>query len=248
MTPLPANPPSGAEINAQLELFQIFNEGTYLSVKHDSYFQVYEELLRPYVGKPITFVEVGIFHGGSLFMWRKFLGPEARIIGIDLNPDAKRWEAHGFEIHIGDQADPAFWDRFYAQVGPVDVLLDDGGHMNHQQIVTTDKAIDHLNDGGLLIVEDVHASYLSEFHNPSEYSFINFARKMVDSINARFPAVQYVGKNYGRRVYSTAFYESIVAFRIDSRRCFSSSWSTNNGIQNDARDFRHDGVVKNAVF
>lgn len=83
MTPIAANPASGAEINAQLELFQIFSEGTYLSVKHDSYFQVYEELLRPYVGKPITFVEVGIFHGGSLFMWRKFLGPDARIIGID---------------------------------------------------------------------------------------------------------------------------------------------------------------------
>ena len=68
MTFTDATPSSGAEINPQLELFQIFNEVPYLSVKHDSYFQVYEELLRPYVGRPITFVEIGIFHGGSLFM------------------------------------------------------------------------------------------------------------------------------------------------------------------------------------
>ncbi|NBP54584.1 MAG: class I SAM-dependent methyltransferase, partial [Actinobacteria bacterium] len=31
-------------------------------------------------------------------MWREFLGPNARIIGIDLNPLAKRWESEGFEI------------------------------------------------------------------------------------------------------------------------------------------------------
>ena len=68
MTFTDATPSSGAEINPQLELFQIFNEVPYLSVKHDSYFQVYEELLRPYVGRPTTFVEIGIFHGGSLFM------------------------------------------------------------------------------------------------------------------------------------------------------------------------------------
>jgi hypothetical protein len=241
-------PASGEEINAQLELFQIFQRVPYLSVKHDSYFHVYEELLRPFVGRPLTLVEVGIYHGGSLFMWRDYLGPQARIIGVDLNPEARRWAQEGFEIHIGDQADPAFWDGFYAEVGPVDVLIDDGGHMNHQQIVTADKAIDHIRDGGLLIVEDVHASYLGEFGNPSDFSFINFAKKVIDAVNARFPAVKFVGNAYGAKVASVSFHESIVAFRIDSRKCFASSWSSNNGVQNDARDFRHEGVVKTVIF
>lgn len=38
------------------------------------------------------FVEIGVLDGGSLFMWRDYLGKDAEIIGIDLNPDAKRWE------------------------------------------------------------------------------------------------------------------------------------------------------------
>ena len=31
---------------------------------------------------------------------------------------------HGFEIVIGDQGSPAFWEKFYRHVGNIDVLLD----------------------------------------------------------------------------------------------------------------------------
>ena len=31
-------------------------------------------------------------------MWRDYFGPKARIIGVDFNPNAKKWEEHGFEI------------------------------------------------------------------------------------------------------------------------------------------------------
>ena len=47
-------------------------------------------------------MEVGVFSGGSLFMWKNYFGKNSRIIGIDLNPDAKKLENHGFEIFIGN--------------------------------------------------------------------------------------------------------------------------------------------------
>ena len=43
---------------------------------------------------------------------RDFFGEEARIIGIDLNPSAKKWEKDGFEIFIGSQSDTNFWNNF----------------------------------------------------------------------------------------------------------------------------------------
>ena len=43
-------------------------------------------------------------------MWKIF-GPKARIIGIDLNPDAKSG-SYGFEVFIGDQSDVNFWKKF----------------------------------------------------------------------------------------------------------------------------------------
>jgi hypothetical protein len=89
-----------------LEVFNAYQKSPFLSLKHSQYFQVYEELLSRYRNKRFTFVEIGVLNGGSLFMWRNFFGKEARIIGIDLNPLAKKWEDDGFEIHIGSQSNP----------------------------------------------------------------------------------------------------------------------------------------------
>ena len=81
-------------------------------------------------------MEVGIYGGGSLHIWKKFFHPKSRIIGIDLNPDSKKYEKFGYEIHIGDQENSLFWKKFYKKVGKVDILLDDGGHTDSQQIQT----------------------------------------------------------------------------------------------------------------
>ena len=77
------------KINSSLRLFQIYKKLKYVSLKIDTYFQVYEEIFSKYVDKEIIFVEVGVLGGGSLQMWKEYFGEKARIIGIDMNPDAK---------------------------------------------------------------------------------------------------------------------------------------------------------------
>ena len=113
---------------AESPSYRAFTESPEASFKHTTYFPVYDVLLQRYQNTPITFVEIGVLNGGSLFMWRKFFGDSARIIGIDLNPEAKKWEEHGFEIFIGSQEDPTFWAEFCESVEEIDVVLDDGGH------------------------------------------------------------------------------------------------------------------------
>lgn len=232
--------PTTQTSNDGRSLFEIYRAGTYLSVKHSSYFQVYERLLARFVGKRITFVEIGILNGGSLFMWREYFGDQARIIGLDLNPEAVKWRDYGFEIFIGDQSKPEFWKQFFQEVGSVDVLLDDGGHTNLQQIYTMQGVVDRINDGGLLIVEDTHCSYFREFGNPSKYSFIEYAKRLVDHVNARHPAVQPPLRDLSDRTYCISFFESIVAFEIDRRLCSKSSLTTNHGISLGMKDFRYD--------
>jgi hypothetical protein len=39
-----------------------------------------------------------------------------------------------------------------------------------------------------------------------------------------------------------SFYESIVAFHIDRRRCFQSSWISNAGAAMTNQDYRHEGM------
>lgn len=229
-------------------LKDIYDEVPYLSIKYDSYFFVYESLLEKYVDREITFVEVGVFNGGSLFMWREFFGPKARIIGIDLNPDALEWTKNGFEIYIGDQSSDTFWVNLYQKIGKVDVLIDDGGHTNRQQIITSHYAIQNINDGGLLIVEDVHTNYFREFGNPSRYSFVNFAHRIVDGVNSRAYSLRRTYAQYSSRVYSVSFFESMVVFKIDSSLCKQSVPISNNGASRGATDFRYQGPITSALF
>ena len=105
-------PKQSLEINSNLKLFQIYKNLKRVSLKYDTYFQTYEEMFNKYVGKKITFVEVGVLQGGSLFMWKEYFGKDARIIGIDLHPNAKELEKDGFEIYIGSQSDKNFWRNF----------------------------------------------------------------------------------------------------------------------------------------
>jgi hypothetical protein len=86
-----------------------FNSLTQLSVKISSYFPVYDLIVGKFRDRSeITLVEIGVAEGGSLLMWRQFLGPKARIIGVDFDPAAARMRDKGFEIFVGDQASPEF--------------------------------------------------------------------------------------------------------------------------------------------
>ena len=40
-------------------------------------------------------------------------------------------------------------------------------------------------------------------------------------------------------VYSAHFYDSIVAFSINRAKCFTSSWTSNEGKTFEAEDYRH---------
>jgi len=155
--------------------YQFYMKSPRKSTKHTTYFETYDELFGKFRGKDITFVEIGILGGGSLFMWREFFSPQARIIGVDLNPNAKKWEEEGFEIFIGSQSDKNFWKDFTDKVGPIDAVLDDGGHTYEQQIITTEMLIDSVKDGGVIAVEDTHTSYMDGF-GAKKFSFMAYVK------------------------------------------------------------------------
>ena len=207
------------DLNLNSRLFKIYKNLKYESLKCNTYFQVYEELFSKYIGKEIVFVEIGVLHGGSLFMWKEYFGNKARIIGIDLHPKAKELEKYGFDIFIGSQSDINFWKDFYTKVGKIDILLDDGGHENNQQIITLNESIPNIKDGGIILTEDTHTSYFKKFGNPSKYSFINYTKYLVDVVNSRFPSNEMKRNNeFRKRIFSVIFYESMVALKIDTKK------------------------------
>tara|TARA_Y100000741_G_scaffold297947_1_gene238934 strand:+ start:1620 stop:2444 length:825 start_codon:yes stop_codon:yes gene_type:complete len=222
------------------KLVNCFKKSKFFSTKHSNYFEIYDEILNKYQNKKITIVEIGILNGGSLFMWKNYFKKKARIIGIDLNPKAKKWQKYGFEIFIGDQSNINFWEYFFKKVGKVDIIIDDGGHTNKQQIITVNETIPYIKKGGVLIIEDVHASYMTKFSNPSKYSLINFCKKLVDQINYKSNLINYKKiNNLQKRLFSIEFFESIVVFKINNKRNIKSKIITNNGKSENFKDYRY---------
>lgn len=205
------------------DLLRHFSAARHRVVKWTHYFSIYQALLSPYRGRSLTLVEVGVGDGGSLEGWRGYFGPSARIIGIDLDPAAKRLESDGFEIIIGDQSDPEFWARHLPTVGPIDVLIDDGGHTSVQQIVTVACALPHVRDGGVIVVEDTHTSYMpKQYPAAGRFGFMQFAQHVVDVLHARNHFVTEFAADaagLGRAIHSVQFFESMVVFHVDRRRC-----------------------------
>ena len=172
-------------------------------------------------------------------MWRNFFGKKAKIIGIDLNPDIKRFEKYGFDILIGDQSREDFWNKFFKKYGKVDIVLDDGGHTNYQQIKTVNSCIPNIKDGGILITEDIHTSYIKDkWYNPSKYSFINYTKKLIDDINSRYPGLKKQNFSLNKYIYSIYNFESITVFNIDRKLSKMNKEVRNNKLSINPKEFR----------
>ena len=185
-----------------------------LMTKWDHYLDVYHRHFARFRGRACTIVEFGVFHGGSLQMWRDYFGPQCRVIGVDINPRLLDLGEPGIEIIIGDQRDRQFLRALAQKVGPIDILLDDGGHQMTQQIATVEELYGHVKPDGVILVEDTHTSYWRSHGGglTATYTFMEIAKRLVDELNAwhsRDPHSFPVG-NFTQTAQSVHFYDSVV--------------------------------------
>ena len=138
------------------------------------YFPIYERHFGKFVGKGVSILEIGIYSGGSLRMWRSYFGDDCSVFGVDIQPECRAYEEPGTRVFIGDQADREFWRRFKNEVPKLDVVIDDGGHLPNQQIVTLEELLPHLRPGGVYVCEDVHG-----LHN----AFAAYTHGLADNMN-----------------------------------------------------------------
>ncbi len=141
--------------NALRDYFEANKEGPGIW-KWDHYFDIYQRHFDRFVGGAVNILEIGIYSGGSLGMWKAYFGPRCSIYGVDIEDACRVYEGDRVKVFIGDQGDRAFWKRFRDQAPPIDILIDDGGHMPEQQIVTLEEMLPHLRPGGVYLCEDIH--------------------------------------------------------------------------------------------
>lgn len=160
--------------------------GTDKSSRIHNYCVKYEKWLPFNRLEPINILEIGVLQGHSLLTWREYY-PNAKVIGIDINPECKNHEDidNNIFVEIGSQDDPDFLKYVIDKFGPFDMILDDGSHMNSHIIFSFLNLIDSLKSEGVYIVEDSCTSYWEEYEGGfrKNGTAIEFFKNMVDDVN-----------------------------------------------------------------
>lgn len=169
------------------------------------YFDIYHRHFARYIGQPVKVLEIGIYSGGSLGMWRQYFGGQSHIYGVDIEAACKSYENEYTTVYIGDQADRGFWQQFKREVEGIDILIDDGGHLPHQQIATIEEMLPFLRPGSVYMCEDIHGHF-------NEFSA--YLSGLIHMLNAAqlssVAALQRETTGFQAATYSIHFYPYVV--------------------------------------
>jgi len=158
------------------------------------YLGAYEEQLGPFRRgfpnrdgslRPLRILEIGVYKGGSLQLWRRYFGAQASVWGIDADPACSAIDDPDLEIRIGSQQDRRFLEGVVDEMGGVDVVIDDGSHQADHQRASFEVLFPLLSEGGIYAVEDLHTSYWRRYgggyRRPG--TFIEFAKGIIDDMH-----------------------------------------------------------------
>lgn len=209
-----------------------FSERKFGSDKWDHYFEIYDHLLAPWYGRDISYLEIGVQGGGSLEVARKLFGPASKIMGIDIDPACKRLETAGVanKIVTGSQIEDRCIDEALQFMPEIDVLIDDGSHVQAHMIMSFISFFPSLVEGGVYIIEDTHTNYSPEhqesflgiglydyFKGLSERLNIDFIDPDLRRNRYKQPREQRPARSVVpdvcREIFSIEFFDSVIAVR-----------------------------------
>lgn len=150
------------------------------------YFEIYERHFERFRGRPVQVLEIGVFHGGSLEMWRWYFGRRSTVVGIDIDERTRELAGPGIDVRIGDQSDPEFLRSLVDEYGAFDIVIDDGSHRSDHQIATLEALWPHLADDAVYLVEDLHTSYWPHLDGGRGRpgTFVEYAKDRIDDLHA----------------------------------------------------------------
>ena len=198
--------------------------------KWKHYFPIYERYFKDFVYKPVTVVEIGVGLGGSLQMWKRYFGPHARIVGIDIDPACKAFEEDQIEVRIGDQSDQKFMQGLIDEFGMPDIVLDDGSHVMRHIIASFQFLYPRMAKSGIYMVEDLHTAYWDEYEGGlrKASTFIELCKNLIDELNADHTRDALPSTVFTKSTLAMHFYDSIVVFE---RGTHTKKWAPRMGSE-----------------
>ena len=151
-------------MNTLEELRSSLNINTDKNTIH-AYFETYEILFSGLRNKPINLIEVGVFNGGSLKLWKEYFHPDSKIYGVDIDLSIINKDYTDYKNTVLIQKNASCIDNSFLDPIEFDIAIDDGSHTLRDQIKFFEIFKNKINPGGLLIIEDIQPEAYSYFKN-----------------------------------------------------------------------------------
>lgn len=140
--------------------------GTDKSSEKHNYLRKYEFFLSKYKEEVFNLIELGIYKGKSLEMWREYF-KNANVIGVDIDDNCREFEDKGVKVEICDLSDMENVVNLGEKYKPK-IVIDDASHVWSHQIKSFMGLFPYIQNGGLFIMEDIGTSF-RRYRN-SQYS------------------------------------------------------------------------------
>ena len=193
-----------------------------VAAKWHHYLALYDRHLEHFRSTPVRLLELGVLHGGSLQLWRKYFGELAVLHGIDIDERSAQAAEPGLVVHIGDASDAHLLESVIDEMGGVDVVIDDASHIGAHQVASFSTLWPRLSARGVYLCEDTHANYWPTFSGGylETSSFIEYTKRLIDRMHAWYVDDERLDRDetFARECRGIHIYDSMVVFEKDTTR------------------------------
>jgi len=131
-----------------------YNTDKRIGAAFHGYTKIYFDLFKDKRDEVEKVMEIGVWKGGSLRMWRDYF-PLAEVYGLD-NHRELLFEADRIKCFFTEQKDEIILDETVKEIGAgFDLIVDDGSHEVDDQILSFKKFFPLIKAGGIYAIEDV---------------------------------------------------------------------------------------------
>lgn len=120
-----------------------------------NYCPIYERYFAELRHTPVALLELGVYRGASLRMWREYFdNPSSYFWGVDYNTGCCVGQEDRLEVFRIDQEDPRLANELLADY-PLNIVVDDCSHRSDLTIASFKNLWPLVVAGGFYVVEDL---------------------------------------------------------------------------------------------
>lgn len=152
--------------------------------KPDDYIIRYNKYFQPLQKEEINLLELGVYKGGSLLMWRNYFN-KGTIVGLDIDPVKLDDSIDRIHIYQGQQQDKQLLDRIRKEntSDGFDIIIDDASHFGELTSLSFWYLFEnHLKPGGIYVIEDWGTGYWGKWPDGKEYNLKIGSRNKINWI------------------------------------------------------------------